>query len=86
MTFFGKSASWSLSSQYDATRAYALSKLANVLHTKELAQRLKVSSFIILFRILIAEEKAIFVVFFLMFIFVELSNCVIEDCFNTLIS
>ncbi|XP_044485425.1 short-chain dehydrogenase TIC 32 A, chloroplastic-like [Mangifera indica] len=26
---------------YDATRAYALSKLANVLHTKELAQRLK---------------------------------------------
>lgn len=28
-------------SQYDATRAYALSKLANVLHTKELAQRLK---------------------------------------------
>ncbi|WJZ82063.1 hypothetical protein VitviT2T_001855 [Vitis vinifera] len=29
-------------SQYDATRAYAVSKLANVLHTKELAQRLKV--------------------------------------------
>ncbi|KAK5782713.1 short-chain dehydrogenase TIC 32 B, chloroplastic-like [Gossypium arboreum] len=28
-------------SQYDATLAYALSKLANVLHTKELAQRLK---------------------------------------------
>ncbi|KAE8730705.1 putative trehalase-like [Hibiscus syriacus] len=28
-------------SEYDATRAYALSKLANVLHTKELAQRLK---------------------------------------------
>ncbi|XP_034702949.1 short-chain dehydrogenase TIC 32 A, chloroplastic-like [Vitis riparia] len=28
-------------SQYDATRAYAVSKLANVLHTKELAQRLK---------------------------------------------
>ncbi|XP_030540331.1 short-chain dehydrogenase TIC 32 B, chloroplastic isoform X2 [Rhodamnia argentea] len=28
-------------SQYDATRAYALSKLANVLHTKELARRLK---------------------------------------------
>ncbi|GMH09310.1 hypothetical protein Nepgr_011151 [Nepenthes gracilis] len=27
-------------SQYDATRAYALSKLANVLHTKELARRL----------------------------------------------
>ncbi|KAL3499181.1 hypothetical protein ACH5RR_038274 [Cinchona calisaya] len=27
-------------SDYDATRAYALSKLANVLHTKELAQRL----------------------------------------------
>ncbi|XP_057994502.1 short-chain dehydrogenase TIC 32 B, chloroplastic isoform X2 [Hevea brasiliensis] len=27
--------------RYDATRAYALSKLANVLHTKELAQRLK---------------------------------------------
>ncbi|KAJ9173759.1 hypothetical protein P3X46_016865 [Hevea brasiliensis] len=26
---------------YDATRAYSLSKLANVLHTKELAQRLK---------------------------------------------
>ncbi|XP_015896030.3 short-chain dehydrogenase TIC 32 A, chloroplastic [Ziziphus jujuba] len=26
---------------YDATRAYALSKLANVLHTKELARRLK---------------------------------------------
>ncbi|GAV68697.1 adh_short domain-containing protein [Cephalotus follicularis] len=26
---------------YDATRAYALSKLANVLHTKELAHRLK---------------------------------------------
>ncbi|KAJ0962099.1 hypothetical protein J5N97_029927 [Dioscorea zingiberensis] len=26
---------------YDATRAYALSKLANVLHTKELAERLK---------------------------------------------
>ncbi|KAH9774994.1 hypothetical protein KPL71_006264 [Citrus sinensis] len=31
-------------SHYDATRAYALSKLANVLHTKELAQRLKGSS------------------------------------------
>lgn len=31
-----------VSSQYDATRAYAVSKLANVLHTKELAQRLKV--------------------------------------------
>ncbi|KAJ7952183.1 short-chain dehydrogenase TIC 32, chloroplastic-like [Quillaja saponaria] len=30
-------------SHYDATRAYALSKLANVLHTKELAQRLKQS-------------------------------------------
>ncbi|KAJ9555739.1 hypothetical protein OSB04_010353 [Centaurea solstitialis] len=28
-------------SQYDATRAYAISKLANVLHTKELALRLK---------------------------------------------
>ncbi|KAF8379989.1 hypothetical protein HHK36_027457 [Tetracentron sinense] len=28
-------------SPYDATRAYALSKLANVLHTKELAERLK---------------------------------------------
>ncbi|XP_044476676.1 short-chain dehydrogenase TIC 32 A, chloroplastic-like [Mangifera indica] len=28
-------------SPYDATRAYALSKLANVLHTKELARRLK---------------------------------------------
>ncbi|KAB2608888.1 short-chain dehydrogenase TIC 32 [Pyrus ussuriensis x Pyrus communis] len=28
-------------SQYDETRAYALSKLANVLHTKELARRLK---------------------------------------------
>ncbi|GMJ15009.1 hypothetical protein like AT4G24050 [Hibiscus trionum] len=28
-------------SEYDATRAYALSKLANVLHTKELARRLK---------------------------------------------
>lgn len=28
-------------SQYDATRAYALSKLANVLHTKELAHKLK---------------------------------------------
>ncbi|XVF53129.1 hypothetical protein PTKIN_Ptkin05aG0075300 [Pterospermum kingtungense] len=28
-------------SQYDPTRAYALSKLANVLHIKELAQRLK---------------------------------------------
>lgn len=28
-------------SQYDATRAYALSKLANVLHTKQLALRLK---------------------------------------------
>ncbi|KAL7594759.1 short-chain dehydrogenase TIC 32 B, chloroplastic [Lactuca sativa] len=28
-------------SQYDATRAYAISKLANVLHTKELARRLK---------------------------------------------
>ncbi|GAB4834617.1 hypothetical protein Ancab_032880 [Ancistrocladus abbreviatus] len=28
-------------SQYDATRAYALSKLANVLHTRELAYRLK---------------------------------------------
>ncbi|KAL3817889.1 hypothetical protein ACJIZ3_003794 [Penstemon smallii] len=28
-------------SQYDGTRAYALSKLANVLHTKELAHRLK---------------------------------------------
>ncbi|KAJ8451106.1 hypothetical protein Cgig2_026915 [Carnegiea gigantea] len=27
-------------SEYDATRAYALSKLANVLHTKELARRL----------------------------------------------
>ncbi|OWM85188.1 hypothetical protein CDL15_Pgr027975 [Punica granatum] len=27
--------------QYDATRAYALSKLCNVLHTKELAYRLK---------------------------------------------
>ncbi|KAF5935289.1 hypothetical protein HYC85_026418 [Camellia sinensis] len=28
-------------SHYDATRAYALSKLANVLHTKELSHRLK---------------------------------------------
>ncbi|XP_041029008.1 short-chain dehydrogenase TIC 32, chloroplastic isoform X2 [Juglans microcarpa x Juglans regia] len=28
-------------SHYDSTRAYALSKLANVLHTKELARRLK---------------------------------------------
>ncbi|OVA14740.1 Short-chain dehydrogenase/reductase SDR [Macleaya cordata] len=28
-------------SHYDATRAYSLSKLANVLHTKELAERLK---------------------------------------------
>lgn len=28
-------------SQYDGTRAYALSKLANVLHTKELSHRLK---------------------------------------------
>lgn len=28
-------------SHYDATRAYAISKLANVLHTKELAQRLQ---------------------------------------------
>ncbi|XP_047328951.1 short-chain dehydrogenase TIC 32 A, chloroplastic-like [Impatiens glandulifera] len=28
-------------SHYDATQAYALSKLANVLHSKELAQRLK---------------------------------------------
>ncbi|XP_024986907.1 short-chain dehydrogenase TIC 32, chloroplastic-like [Cynara cardunculus var. scolymus] len=28
-------------SQYDATRAYAISKLANVLHTKELALRLE---------------------------------------------
>ncbi|RAL38720.1 hypothetical protein DM860_002698 [Cuscuta australis] len=28
-------------SKYDATRAYALSKLANVLHTNELSQRLK---------------------------------------------
>ncbi|XP_021767879.1 short-chain dehydrogenase TIC 32, chloroplastic-like [Chenopodium quinoa] len=28
-------------SEYDATRAYALSKLANVLHTKELAHKLK---------------------------------------------
>nr|GEV81286.1 short-chain dehydrogenase TIC 32, chloroplastic-like [Tanacetum cinerariifolium] len=28
-------------SQYDATRAYAISKLANLLHTKELARRLK---------------------------------------------
>ncbi|KAI3812857.1 hypothetical protein L1987_17570 [Smallanthus sonchifolius] len=27
--------------EYDATRAYAISKLANVLHTKELARRLK---------------------------------------------
>ncbi|KAI3469105.1 hypothetical protein Pfo_025768 [Paulownia fortunei] len=32
-------------SQYDGTRAYALSKLANVLHTKELALRLKASLF-----------------------------------------
>ncbi|KAI3867302.1 hypothetical protein MKW98_001736 [Papaver atlanticum] len=31
-------------SHYDATRAYALSKLANVLHTKELAQRLKMEA------------------------------------------
>jgi hypothetical protein len=30
---------------YDATQAYAVSKLANVLHTKELAVRLKVRSF-----------------------------------------
>jgi hypothetical protein len=28
---------------YDATQAYAVSKLANVLHTKELAARLQVS-------------------------------------------
>ncbi|KAL8246571.1 hypothetical protein R6Q59_007787 [Mikania micrantha] len=28
-------------SQYDATRAYAISKIANVLHTKELARRLE---------------------------------------------
>ncbi|KAI7738132.1 hypothetical protein M8C21_014541, partial [Ambrosia artemisiifolia] len=27
-------------SEYDATRAYAISKVANVLHTKELARRL----------------------------------------------
>ncbi|XP_062028093.1 short-chain dehydrogenase TIC 32 B, chloroplastic-like isoform X1 [Rosa rugosa] len=31
----------SRSSQYDETRAYALSKLANVLHTKELGRRLR---------------------------------------------
>lgn len=31
-------------SLYDATRAYALSKLCNVLHTRELAHRLKVGS------------------------------------------
>ncbi|KAI3713478.1 hypothetical protein L1987_72056 [Smallanthus sonchifolius] len=30
-----------LQNQYDGTRAYAISKLANVLHTKELARRLK---------------------------------------------
>jgi len=31
-------------SEYDATRAYALSKLANVFHTNELARRFKVTN------------------------------------------
>lgn len=38
---------WVVNSDYDETRAYALSKLANVLHTKELARRLKVRMIII---------------------------------------
>ena len=38
----GNVCGWSIS-QFDATRAYALSKLANVLHTKELSSRLQVS-------------------------------------------
>lgn len=40
---------WELGfSEFDATRAYALSKLANVLHTKELAEILKVIKLILL--------------------------------------
>ena len=35
-------------SAYDATQAYAVSKLANVLHTRELAARLQVSACLLL--------------------------------------
>lgn len=38
---------WVRRRPYDATQAYAVSKLANVLHTRELAARLQVRPFVV---------------------------------------